>query len=307
MNEQIKDGKIKKVKGMLFEAEKSLSLEYEKRLSSIRELALYIVALMNKKEKPFSDIKELLSRDVEEFGFHRELLPENKHLVLRGISYLHNFDKALLCESLIREWEKANNEPLLAEVLLDCAQLDSGYISYVKNKYSDRAFDELSPCVDEPRVVYAKNFFGVCEDISRGFATYGILPISTPDGDIEAVKRLLSAYELKICAITDIKAEDDTVTKYALISDKVRFVIDADSRFFAFSLASDGADSTERICEAFSLFGLNVCSVNLNSAYTGGYNSYFCIKENNENLSKLLLYLSLFYPDFVVNGFYSEI
>ena len=106
MNEQIKDGKIKKVKGMLFEAEKSLSLEYEKRLSSIRELALYIVALMNKKEKPFSDIKELLSRDVEEFGFHRELLPENKHLVLRGISYLHNFDKALLCESLIREWEE---------------------------------------------------------------------------------------------------------------------------------------------------------------------------------------------------------
>ena len=133
------------------------------------------------------------------------------------------------------------------------------------------------------------------------------MPISTPDGDIEAVKRLLSAYELKICAITDIKAEDDTVTKYALISDKVRFVIDADSRYFAFSLASDGADSTERICEAFSLFGLNVCSVNLNSAYTGGYNSYFCIKENNENLSKLLLYLFLFYPDFVVNGFYSEI
>ena len=307
MSEQRKDGKIKRVKEMLFEAEKSLSLEYEKRFSNIRELALYIVNSADKKEKPFSKIKELLSQDVEEFEFHKELLPENKHLILRGISYLHNFDKVLLCENLIREWERSHNEPLLAEVLLDCAQFDSGYISYVKNKYSDHAFDELSPCIDEPRIVYAKNFVGVCEDVSHGFATYGILPIATPDGDIEAVKRLLSAYELKICAVTDIRAEDGALTKYALISDRLRFVFDAESRYFAFSLASGGADSAEKMLEAFSIFGLNVCSVNLNSAYTGGYNSYFCIKENNENLSKLLLYLSLFYPDFVVNGFYSEI
>ena len=185
--------------------------------------------------------------------------------------------------------------------------LDSGYISYVKTKYSERAFNELSPCIDEPRVLYAKNFMGVCENISHGFSRYGILPISSTDGEIEAVKRLLSAYELKICVTTDIKNEDDSVTTYALISDKVRFILDAESRYFAFSLTYPDADAAERICEAVSLFGLNMCSMRMSSAYAGGYNFYFCIKENNENLAKLLLYLSLFYPDFIVNGLYSEI
>ena len=57
MSEQRKDGKIKRVKEILFEAEKSLSLEYEKRFSNIRELALYIVNSADKKEKPFSKKK----------------------------------------------------------------------------------------------------------------------------------------------------------------------------------------------------------------------------------------------------------
>ncbi len=304
---ETKIDKVKKAKSLLFEDEKALSIEYEKRLGHVKELSLCIMASLDKRKKPFDSVKDMLFGDTEQFDFHKELLPENKHLVLRGLSYLHNFDRVLLCENLIKEWEKIHNETLSVSELLECEMLDSGYISYIKTKYSERAFDELSPCIDEPRVVYAKNFEGVCEDISHGFATYGILPISSADGEIETVKRLLSTYELKICVTTDIKNEDESVTTYALISDKVRFILDAESRYFAFSLSSVGADATEKICEAFSLFGLNICSMRLNSAYTGGYNSYFCIKENNENLTKLLLYLSLFYPDFIVDGLYSEI
>lgn len=307
MNETNNAEKIKKAKDLLFDTEKVLSVEYEKRLSHVKELSHYIAISVDKREKPFESISERLLHDVDCFDFHEELLPENKHIVLRGLSYIHNFDRALLCENLIKEWERIHSEPLFISELLDCAALDSGYISYVKTKYSDRAFDELSPCIDEPRVVYAKNFEGVCEDVSHGFATYGILPIASPDGEIETVKKLLSAYELKICVIADIKGDDESVTTYALISDKVRFILDAESRYFAFSLASSGSDATEKICEAFSLFGMNVCSVRLSSAYTGGYYSHFCIKENDENLTKLLLYLSLFYPNFIVNGLYSEI
>ena len=70
--------KIKKAKHLLFEDEKCVSLEYEKRLGQINELSLCIMESLDKKDGRFEKIKEVLYGDTEQFGFHKEILPENK-------------------------------------------------------------------------------------------------------------------------------------------------------------------------------------------------------------------------------------
>lgn len=299
--------KIEKITQILLKHEENISAEYEKRFSHLKELATYICRNIKDSRDFLKIAEEDAFRYCDSVHFHKQLLSQNRQLVMRELNSLRSFDRAILCECIVDEWERMHNEHLMLEDILDVSGFDAGYISYVKNKYSDKAFESLSLCVDEAKVSYSKNFEGICEDIANGFSSYGILPISANNCEIETVSKLLSSYELKICAVCDIPSADETVTKYALVSNKLRAFFESENRHFSFTLLSDSSDTVEEICKLLDLYGLTICSIRAFPAISAGYNCHFKIKENKSNLSKLALYLTVFYPHFVIEGLYSEI
>jgi prephenate dehydratase len=177
----------------------------------------------------------------------------------------------------------------------------------VKNRYSDKAFEILSLCVDDSKFLYAQNFQSVCDYITHGFAEYGILPLADTQGGIETVNRLLSAYELKICAVCDIATQEDSTTRFALISDKLFINLETENRYFSFSFNSDEPHKIQSVLYASSLYGLSLYDMKVTRSYSGASNYKLTFRENSGALDSLIVYLKLFLPQFLINGIYFEI
>ena len=308
-NSNIQSDKAKKIAEILSLQALKLSSEFEKRLTHLSELSSYLNA-----SDISDDPNEYLARVFKElysygnkFNFHSELLSENKRTVSEGLNSIYDFDRAVLAENVVKKWEDANGEVMDIMLLLNGSEFSEGRISYVKNRYSDKAFDILSLCVDDSKFLYAQNFQAVCEDITHGFSEYGILPLSDKQGGIETVNRLLSVYELKICAVCDIITQDDNTTRFALVSDRLCVNLEAENRYFSFSFNSDERYKMGSVLYAAELYGLSLYEMKVTPSYSGSANYRFTFRENSGDLTALFVYLKLFLPQFLINGIYFEI
>ena len=312
-SENIQSDKAKKTAEILSSQALRLSAEFEKRLTHLSELSSYIspsVSISDVSDNP-DEYLNWVFKELYSYGnklrFHSELLSENKRTVSEGLNSIYDFDRAVLAEKVVRKWEEANGEPMNMMLLLNGSEFLSGRISYVKNRYSDKAFDILSLCVDDSKFLYAQNFQAVCEDITHGFSEYGILPLSDIHGEIETVKRLLSVYELKVCAVCDIVTQEENTTRFALISDKICVNLEAENRYFSFSFNSDEPYKMRSVLYASELYGLSLYDMKVTKSYSGSANYRFTFRENSGDLVALIVYLKLFLPQFLINGIYFEI
>ena len=305
--------KAEKTVGILSAQEHKMSAEFEKRLTHLSEFCSYMHLSLNTSdeiEDP-SEYLDLLFKELSSYGgkfnFHSELMSKNKRTVSEGLNSLYDFDRALLSEGIVRKWEESQGESANILLLLNASEFLTGRISYVKNRYSDKAFDILSLCVDEAKFSYAQNFQAVCENITQGFSEYGILPFSDSQGTIETVNRLLSAYELKICAVCDIATQDENMTRFALISDKLCVNLEAENRYFSFSFNSDEPYKMRSVLYASELYGLSLYEMKVTPSYAGSADYKMTFREGSGDLVALFVYLKLFLPQFIINGIYFEI
>ena len=312
-SENIPKQKAEKTADILSSQAFILSSEFEKRLTHLSELSSYISNTVNttcETDDPNKYLDTLfleLNSYASTFNFHSELLPENKKTVLSALNSLYDFDRAVLAKSIARRWEEKHGESMNILQLLNGSEFLSGRISYVKSRYSDKAFDVFESLVDESKVLYAKNFQSVCEDIIHGFAQYGILPLSDMQGAIETVNRLLSAYELKICAVCDITTQEDSAARFALVSDKICVNLEEENRYFSFSFNSSEPYKMQSALYTSELCGLSLYDMKVTPSYSGSANYRLTFRENSGDLIALLVYLKLFLPQFVINGIYFEI
>ena len=305
--------KVKKINEILSAQALKLSSEFEKRLTHLLELSSYISDTVDtpvETDNP-NEYLNWLFKELHHYGnrfnFHSELLSENKRTVSEGLNSVYNFDRAVLAESIVKKWEAFHGEPMNIMLLLNGSEFLSGRISYVKNRYSDKAFDVLSLCIDDAKFLYAQNFQAVCEDITQGFSEYGILPLSDMQGGIETVNRLLSVYELKICAVCDVMTQEENTTRFALISDKLCVNLEAENRYFSFSFNSDEPYKMRSVLYASELYGLSLYDMKVTQSYSGSANYKLTFRENSGDLVALFVYLKLFLPQFLINGIYFEI
>ena len=312
-SENIQKQKAEKTADILSSQAFVLSSEFEKRLTHLSELSSYISNAVSITDQP-DDPNEYLDIIFDElnsygsaFNFHSELLPENKKTISGALNSLYDLDRAVLAKSIARRWEEKHGESMNIIQLSNGSEFSSGRISYVKSRYSDKAFDALESLVDESKVLYAKNFQAVCEDIIQGFAQYGILPLSDMQGTIETVNRLLSAYELKICAVCDIITQEDSTARFALISDKICVNLEAENRYFSFSFNSSEPYKMQSVLFASELYGLSLYDMKVTPSYSGSANYKLTFRENSGDLTSLLVYLKLFLSQFLINGIYFEI
>lgn len=303
--------KTQKVKAILFDGEKSISHEYEKRLIQIKESAKYIFELFMETDGKLGDVssierlRRLAFLGDESFSFHREMLGHHKRKIGFALSQLHSVDRAILAQSLA-ELIQTDESALDVSELLEISEPSSPAIAYVKNPQTSHAYDEFSSCFYDSRVLYARNFDEACEQMRRKNADYCILPLYSDEaGELSSVFRIIDTYTLKICAVYDYEGENGTV-KYALISEKNNFILDGDTRFFDFSVNIEKPSDIQSLLCAAELFGFGLKNVKSTQLDTGT-GCRLVLEQKDGDMHSLIVYLTLFFGDFNIYGFYSKI
>ncbi len=314
MNKRNINENAEKVKDILDIQEKTISRELEKRLIQIGEAAKYLfcdsVDTQDGEISAQSIIENIKARSAtyfESFRFHPELLGNNRRKVGEALSSLHMQDRITLAHA-ISELLLSPEYSFSVIDLLSATEARGGVISYVKNIQSDKAYDVFASCFDESRVLYSRNFDECCEQLRKGNVDYCILPLfSHSSGELVSVRRLIDTHELKICAVYDHYTDTD-VTRFALLCEENRFVLEGARRYFEFSLSPDSPSDVKSILFALDAYGLELYKMSSTSLSDGdGFFHRFTVIAHEGDILALAVYLELFCDGWKSYGLYSEI
>ncbi len=124
-----------------------------------------------------------------------------------SLTDVHGF--ALFCKFLLSFSEKAVDEVFTG----------SGSVSYVRNTYSDRAFDAFEDIFGTMRVSHSENSKSACESVYYDETDYCILPFESSDeGLLLSFRRLMLKYELRVAAVVSVPSGEDSYTSFALLT-----------------------------------------------------------------------------------------
>lgn len=180
----------------LFLLKREIGLREQKRKSSLTLLRLRA-----------EESAAVLLRDCEGEPAEGTLLPErlreNYHLFLGALPPDASGElKPLLCRALAEQLEKQAS-PYLA--LPD--KLPEGIrVCYVRNRFSDAAYDLLSALLPAPVARYADHFDGAAEMLANEECDAILLPYQTAEGGtLRGVEGILSAYDYKKTLVAVLK------------------------------------------------------------------------------------------------------
>ena len=184
---------------------------------------------------------------------------------------------------------------------------------YVKNQFSDEAYDVLTEDLADPRVKYYKNFSECAAALARGEVDHILLPLEERGGvRLPTVSELIYRYDFKINSVTPVFGFGaDADLKYAEISRRFRRSdsADDDDRYIELRVpAKDGAIAD--ILAAASAFRMSVYRVNTHTMDTEGeISAYFSLvlREGDSDFAPLLTYLALFAADLIPVGVYKNL
>ena len=97
-------------------------------------------------------------------------------------------------------------------------------IAYVRNAFSDEAYEIFSRVVPNSSVVYPGSFVAVCEEVYYGRAGYCILPYETlAEGSLSGFQRMIRKYDLYPVFTCSVQGAQNTqsgqnLTRFALLS-----------------------------------------------------------------------------------------
>lgn len=130
-------------------------------------------------------------------------------------------DKALFCKYLFlssAQDPESNSRAFLGEE--ECVQAGAhGRVALVNNPYNDEAFSHFSRALVSPKKAYFPSFIEACESVMDGLCEFCVLPMeNTRNGRLFGFYEMIDRYELKICAVTELDAEEAMGrTRYGLI------------------------------------------------------------------------------------------
>ena len=202
--------------------------------------------------------------------------------------------------------------PISESELLGEHELGEVY-GYVRNQFSDEAYDVLTEDLSDPRVKYYKNFSECAAALARGEVDHILLPLEERGGvRLPTVSELIYRYDFKINSVTPVFGFGaDADLKYAEISRRFRRSdsADDDDRYIELRVpARDGWIS--EILAAASAFGMSVYHVNTHTMDTEGeMSAYFSLvlREGDSDFAPLLTYLALFAADLIPVGVYKNL
>lgn len=187
-------------------------------------------------------------------------------------------------------------------------------VVYVRNAYSDEAFDVLSQELTNARVKYSSTFRECVEAVASGNADICLLPLEERGGvRVSTVSELIYRYDLRISAVTPVFGYDGLADlKYAALSRRGRLptMTDGDDRYIELRIGSDGATSLAELLYVAAIYGMSTYRVNtMTFNIEGDERSFYSVLLRDEvrDITALLTYLTLFVDDYTVVGVYKNI
>lgn len=294
----------------------SLSITAEQRLCELSELAdaaaeasrqlisyglgIYEVLLL---------ISDTLSLDIK--NIHKDAIKESVRYLSSAITMLTDADKAAFSSFYYESMRRLGVEIRESDFLFGEPK-DETFV-YVKNPYSDEAYDVFSQSFIEPRVKYAKSFKEALKRLSDGEANYCLLPLEERGSRLASVAELIFAEDLKINSVIPVFGFDgEADIKYALVSKHYTvpsFDVD-DDLYLEIRIKADSdtrLSSLFNVAESFSLSVYRVNTVTFNTEE--GRRTYYSVVFHSEGMgfANLLIYLTLFATSTSPVGIYKNL
>lgn len=208
-----------------------LSAVTECRFSFIDDLAYSLF---------FTDGGEREVRELTEESFIADYQALTAPLRAGGVSsetpkltsaFLDGFQKSseavslsYFCASVCAMAEEAGQKLTASDFFDRDALPVNSKIAYVRNAFSDEAYEVFSRAVPNSSVVYPGSFVAVCEEVYYGRAGYCILPYETlAEGSLSGFQRMIRKYDLEPVFTCSVQGSQNAqsgqnVTRFALLS-----------------------------------------------------------------------------------------
>ena len=250
--------------------------------------------------------------DLGEYPLSEHNTPEYRALIGKSLAALRNIDKLYLTVLYVR---------LLAErgyKLTEGDFLPTGVMpetfTYVRNSFSDEAYDVFSQDFSDPKVRYSQSFKECARAVSAGEVTYCLLPLEEKGGArLPTVAEIIFRNDFKINSVIPVFGPDGNADmKYALVSRSFTVPIRTkdDDGYLEVRFDTSCGNALSEIFGAVDYLGMSVYRINTVTFDTEGESeTYFSsvIKESGEGFSQLLTYFTLFVRDFVPVGIYKNL
>ena len=227
-------------------------------------------------------------------------------------AYIGDFDKVVFSVLYLKALSDKGH-PFSENGLLPADNVPKTF-AYVRNRFSDEAFDVISEGFPGAMVVYKGSFRECAELLDSGEVGYCLFPLEERGGvRLPTVSELIHRYDFKINSVTPVFGFDgDADLKYALVSR--HFTVPApregDDRYIEFRVSADESAALTAIVSAASAFGMTVYRVNtVTFENEGEAAAYFTLvlRDGGCGFAGILTYASLFAPDAVPVGVYKNL
>lgn len=271
----------------------------------IKELAF---ALAKEISEEYSDDFELVaerfrSRYNDIISLSNDILPEEAEALL-----LENDFKINFCSYACDELKAFGiNIPSFEgfDEILDESDLTIGYFS---NRSADEAYFEFLHRLPGASQLICDSIVATCEEVSYGRCELCMLPIySSADGIMQNVYRHTVRYGLSMVMCLDIVADRDVMIRFGLFAPGPCKTQKAD--MMQLTVVCEDADEIATLPSALMAYGAKFENINSvpPSIHDGSRAWTLTFSVKTADISKIHLFLQMYFPRFEVNGIYENI
>lgn len=225
---------------------------------------------------------------------------------------LSNLDRAMLAGMYVDAMRECGAS--LSETDFLPADKPPENFTYVKNPFSDEAFDVFSQEFRSPKVKYATTFKECAKALADGEAGYCLFPLEEKGGArLHTVAELIYRQDFKINSVTPVFGFDAGADiKYALVSRhfSVPPRLAGDDRYLEIRISAALSSAISDILSAASVLGMSVYRLNTFTFDTEGDEATFfslVLRDDGREFTPFLTYLALFAEDAVAVGVYKNL
>ncbi len=263
------------------------------------------------------DINEILSvlsdsLNLGDYSTYGEDTKKVLDYVWNDLRLSHRSDLLVLTDKYLNRCRELGR-PLTESDFLPIGGSDETF-TYVRNSFSDEAYDVFSQDFSDPKVRYSPTFRDAARAVSADEVTYCLLPLEERGGvRLHTVSELIFRNDFKINSVIPVFGQDGTADiKYALVSKC--FTLPEreadDDLYLEVRLGVNPELELAEIFHAIEVFGMSVYRINSVTFDTEGETeTYFSvvIKGGETDFSPILAYMTLFVRDFVPVGIYKNL
>ena len=289
----------------------------EQRLLELYDIALPMVKASAELLDDGLESYEMLSVLSEgltfgDYSVSDDTTPEHRALVSKSLNTLSRSDKALFTELYLKGLYDLGRNMTESDFLPSSLRPET--FTYVRNSFSDEAYDVFSQDFSDPTVRYSATFKECARAVSADEVTYCLLPLEEKGGvRLPTVSEIIFRNDFKVNSVIPVFGPDGNADmKYALVSKNftVPGRMKDDDLYLEIRIGADGDSTLAEVFGAVDHFGMSIYRINTVTFDTEGESeTYFSIviKDGGGSFAPILTYLTLFLRDFVPVGIYKNL